>query len=104
MLSLEELSTAVERGEIDTVVVAFTDMQGRLMGKRMHGEFFVDEARAGHPIEGCNYLLALEMEMDPVPGYDIASWERGYGDFAMVPDFATMRRIPWLEGTALVLS
>ena len=104
VLTLDELAGLVEQGEIDTVVVAFTDMQGRLMGKRMHGEFFVDEARAGHPVEGCNYLLALDMEMDPEPGYDIASWERGYGDFSMVPDFATLRRIPWLEGTALVLS
>ena len=104
MLSLEELTRSVESGDVDTVVVAFTDMQGRLMGKRMHAEFFLEEALAGHPVEGCNYLLALEMEGDPVPGYDMASWERGYGDFSMVPDFATMRRIPWLEGTALVLS
>jgi glutamine synthetase len=104
VLTLDELSADVERGEIDTVVVAFTDMQGRLMGKRMHAEFFLEEARDGHPVEGCNYLLALEMEGDPVPGYEIASWERGYGDFAMVPDFSTMRRVPWLDGTALVLS
>jgi glutamine synthetase len=104
VLTLDALGGLVESGEIDTVVVAFTDMQGRLMGKRMHAEFFMEEALAAHPIEGCNYLLALDMEMDPVPGYDIASWERGYGDFAMVPDFATLRRIPWLEGTALVLA
>src|ERR1700680_580556 len=104
VLSLEELTRSVESGDVDTVVVAFTDMQGRLMGKRMHAEFFLEEAEAGHPVEGCNYLLALEMEGDPVPGYDMASWERGYGDFSMVPDFATMRRVPWLEGTARVLS
>jgi glutamine synthetase len=103
MLGLEELRSAVGRGEIDTVVVAFTDMQGRLMGKRLHAEFFVDELDAGHAVEGCNYLLALEMEMDPVPGYSIASWEQGYGDFDMVPDLTTLRRIPWLEATALVL-
>src|SRR5436309_5511004 len=103
MLSAEELRAAVEEGQIDTVVVAFTDMQGRLMGKRVHGEFFVDELAAGHPVEGCNYLLALEMEMEPTPGYEIASWEHGYGDFNLVPDLATLRRIPWLEGTALVL-
>src|SRR6187431_1228110 len=78
-------------------------MQGRLLGKRLHAEFFVDEMDAGHPVEGCNYLLALEMEMDPVPGYEIASWEQGYGDFAVTPDMGTLRRIPWLEGTALVL-
>src|SRR5881398_157110 len=102
MLTLEELRNDVEAGTIDTVVAAFTDMQGRLMGKREHAEFFVDET-AEHGLEGCNYLLGLDMEMDPQPGYAIASWERGYGDFALVPDLATLRRIPWLEGTALVL-
>jgi glutamine synthetase len=102
-MTLDDLAVAVDTGEIDTVVTAFTDMQGRLMGKRMHAEFFVEESRALHPIEGCNYLMALDMEMDPIPGYQIASWERGYGDFSMVPDFSTMRRIPWLEGTVLVL-
>jgi glutamine synthetase len=99
----DELKADVESGAIDTVVVAFTDMQGRLLGKRLHAEFFVDETSAGHAVEGCNYLLALEMEMDPVPGYSIASWEQGYGDFDLVPDLATLRRIPWLEATALVL-
>ena len=103
MISLEELRSDVESGAIDTVVVAFTDMQGRLMGKRLHGEFFVEEA-AEHGIEGCDYLLALEMEMDPVPGYALASWDQGYGDFRLAPDFATLRRIPWLQGTALVLA
>ena len=104
MLALDELKAEVEAGAIDTVVVAFTDMQGRLMGKRLHAEFFVEEIEAEHPVEGCNYLLALDMEMDPIPGYEIASWERGYGDFAMKPDLATLRRIPWLEATALVLA
>ncbi len=103
MLSYEELRELVATGEIDTVVVAFTDMQGRLMGKRLHAEFFVEEMDAGHGVEGCNYLLALEMEMDPVPGYAIASWEQGYGDFDVRPDMATLRRVPWLEATALVL-
>jgi glutamine synthetase len=103
MLTFEELRHLVAAGEIDTVVVAFTDMQGRLMGKRLHAEFFVEEMDADHPVEGCNYLLALEMEMDPVPGYEIASWAQGYGDFAIRPDMATLRRIPWLDGTALVL-
>ena len=98
MLTLAELTKAVEAGEIDTVVVAFTDMQGRLMGKRLHAEFFLEETTAEHPIEGCNYLLAVEMEMDPVPGYEIASWERGYGDFAIVPDLATLRRDPVARG------
>jgi glutamine synthetase len=103
VLSEQELREDVETGAIDTVVVAFTDMQGRLMGKRVDAEFFLGELEAGHPVEGCNYLLALEMEMDPVPGYEIAGWERGYGDFALSPDLASLRRIPWLEGTALVL-
>src|SRR2546429_3572459 len=102
MLSLDQLRADVESGAIDTVVVAFTDMQGRLMGKRLHGDFFLEQADAGHEVEGCNYLLALDMEMDPMPGYGIASWEQGYGDFGLEPDFATLRRIPWLEATALV--
>src|SRR3954467_13982348 len=104
MLTLERLRAEAQAGTIDTVVVAFTDMQGRLMGKRLHVEFFLDELDAGHGVEGCNYLLALEMEMDPVPGYALASWEQGYGDFDIRPDLATLRRIPWLEATALVLS
>ncbi len=103
MLTFPDLKELVATGEIDTVVVAFTDMQGRLLGKRLHGEFFVEEMEAENPVEGCNYLLALEMEMDPVPGYEIASWEQGYGDFAITPDMSTLRRIPWLEATALVL-
>ena len=102
MLTLEELRAEVENGSIDTVVAAFTDMQGRLLGKREQAEFFLDES-AEHGLEGCNYLLALDMEMDPQPGYAMASWERGYGDFHLRPDLATLRRIPWLEGTALVL-
>jgi glutamine synthetase len=102
MLTLEELRQDVESGAIDTVVAAFTDMQGRLIGKREHAEFFLDES-AEHGLEGCNYLLALDMEMDPQPGYAMASWERGYGDFHLKPDPETLRRVPWLEGTALVL-
>ena len=102
MLTIEELGEQVERGEIDTVVAAFTDMQGRLLGKREHAEFFLEES-AEHGVEGCNYLLALDMEMDPQAGYAMASWEQGYGDFVLTPDLATLRRVPWLEGTALVL-
>jgi len=101
-LTLDELKTEVEAGTIDTVVAAFTDMQGRLMGKREEAHFFVSES-AEHGLEGCNYLLALDMEMDPQPGYEMASWDRGYGDFHLLPDMATLRKIPWLEGTALVL-
>jgi glutamine synthetase len=103
MLKPDELRQAVEDGLIDTVVVAFTDMQGRLMGKRLHGEFFVEEGIGERGVEACNYLLALDMEMDPVPGYRLANWEQGYGDFGLAPDLATLRRIPWLEATALVL-
>ena len=103
MLSYDDLRAEVEAGAIDTVVVAFTDMQGRLMGKCLQAEFFLDEMDAEHGVEGCNYLLALEMEMEPVPGYALASWEQGYGDFDVRPDLATLRRIPWLEATALVL-
>jgi glutamine synthetase len=102
MLTLEELRAEVESGTIDTVLTCFTDMQGRLMGKRVVGEYFIEDA-ASHGIEGCNYLLALDMEMDPIPGYAMANWEQGYGDFHLVPDMETMRRIPWLDRTALVL-
>jgi len=104
LLTKEQLSADVKDGKIDTVVVAFTDMQGRLMGKRVDAEYFVESAAHGEPTEGCNYLLTVDMDMDPVPGYAMASWERGYGDFDLLPDFATLRRIPWLESTALVLS
>jgi glutamine synthetase len=103
VLTLKELEGAVADATIDTIVVAFTDMQGRLMGKRVHGEHFVAENLGEHGVEACDYLLALDMEMDPVPGYALANWESGYGDFALKPDLATLRRIPWLEATALVL-
>src|ERR671936_626638 len=102
MLSLDELRKEAKEGTIDTVVAAFTDMQGRLFGKRIQVEYFLDDVTE-HGIEGCNYLLALDMEMDPVPGYEMANWEKGYGDFAIVPDLATLRRIPWLDRTAMVL-
>jgi glutamine synthetase len=102
MLSLDQLRTEGDAGTIDTVLAAFTDMQGRLMGKRIDVSFFLDEV-AAHGIEGCNYLLALDMEMDPVPGYEMANWEDGYGDFALTADLETLRRIPWLDRTALVL-
>ena len=98
MLSLDELATEAEAGTIDTVVTAFTDMQGRLMGKRIDVSYFLDEV-VDHGIEGCNYLLALDMEMDPVPGYEMANWEKGYGDFGIAPDLTTLRRIPWLDRT-----
>ena len=93
MLSLDDLRKEAEAGTIDTVVTAFTDMQGRLFGKRIQVEYFLDEV-IEHGVEGCNYLLALDMEMEPVPGYEMANWEKGYGDFGIVPDMATLRRIP----------
>src|SRR5213593_4631127 len=102
-LSKDRLASDVAKGLIDTVVVAFTDMQGRLMGKRIDAEYFMESAGHGESVEGCNYLLALDMEMDPIPGYQMANWESGYGDFDLVPDFASLRRIPWLDATALVL-
>src|SRR6516165_74503 len=102
MLTLEELEGEIADGTIDTVVAAFTDMQGRLMGKRIQGEYFLEEVGA-HGLEGCDYLLALDMEMDPVPGYEMANWEKGYGDFGISPDLATLRRIPWLDRTALLV-
>jgi len=103
MLSLERLRVEVGEGGIDTVVLAFTDMQGRLQGKRLSAEFFLDEV-AEHFSEGCNYLLAVDVEMNTVGGYAMSSWERGYGDFVLVPDMATLRRVPWHEATALVIA
>ena len=103
MLSLEDLRNEADEGTLDTVVTAFTDMQGRLFGKRIEVEYFLEEA-ASHGVEGCNYLLALDMEMEPVPGYEMANWEKGYGDFGIQPDLTTLRRIPWLDRTAMVVA
>ncbi|MFE1234430.1 glutamine synthetase family protein [Streptomyces sp. NPDC059442] len=102
-LSVEELRTLVASGEIDTVVLAFPDMQGRLQGKRFAAPFFLDDV-LGHGTEGCNYLLAVDAEMNTVDGYEMSSWDRGYGDFAMHPDLATLRRVPWNEGTAMLMA
>ncbi len=100
-LTFDQLGKAVAAGDIDTVVVAFVDMQGRLIGKRFQAEYFVEAAHA--ETHGCDYLLADDIDMEPVPGYAAASWEKGYGDFVMKPDLATLRVTPWLEKTALVL-
>src|SRR6185312_8816038 len=102
LLTLEELRVAIGEGLIDTVVLAFTDMQGRLQGKRLSAEFFLDEV-AEHFSEGCNYLLAVDVEMNTVDGFAMSSWERGYGDFVLVPDMSTLRLMPWQEATAMVL-
>jgi glutamine synthetase len=102
MLGLPELGRAVEKGEIDTVVTAFPDLYGRLVGKRVTGAFFLEEV-ARHGTHACDYLLACDMEMDPTPGYAFASWETGYGDVHCVPDLATLRRAAWQPRTAIVL-
>jgi glutamine synthetase len=102
-MDLEALKAGVESGEIETVVLAFTDMQGRLQGKRLTGRFFLDEV-AGHGAEGCNYLMAVDVEMNTVSGYAMSSWEKGYGDFVMRPDLATLRRMPWEERSVLCLA
>ncbi|GAA2456471.1 glutamine synthetase family protein [Streptomyces lavendulocolor] len=102
-LDVEELRALVASGEIDTVVLAFPDMQGRLQGKRFAAPFFLDEVLE-HGTEGCNYLLAVDVELNTVDGYDMSSWAKGYGDFAMRPDLSTLRRVPWNEGTAMLVA
>jgi glutamine synthetase len=102
MLTRAELGELVARGEIETVLVAFTDHYGRMMGKRFDADFFLADA-AEHGAHACDYLLTVDMEMNPVPGYRFANWERGYGDVHLVPDMATLRHASWLAKTALVL-
>jgi glutamine synthetase len=102
-LSLETLRNEIETGDIDTIIVAITDMQGRLVGKRIHGQYFLDDVLQ-HGTEGCNYLLAVDMDMNTVSGYEMSSWERGYSDFVMVPDMSTLRRVPWQPGAAMLLA
>jgi len=102
-LTIEELRLAVEAGELDTVVLAIVDMQGRLQGKRLHAAYFLDEVLR-HGTEGCNYLLAVDVDMNTVSGYAMSSWERGYGDFVMAPDLDTLRRVPWEPGSAMLLA
>ncbi len=102
-MKLDELRDRVGAGEIDTVLLAMTDMQGRLQGKRLTATHFLREV-ADHGAEGCNYLLAVDVDMNPVDGYEMASWEKGYGDFAMRPDLGTLRPVPWHPGTAMCLA
>jgi glutamine synthetase len=102
-LTLDQLKTAIRQGAVDTVLLALTDMQGRLQGKRLSAQHFL-ETVVDHGAEACNYLLAVDVDMNTVSGYEMSSWERGYGDFEMQPDFRTLRSIPWLEGTALCLA
>jgi glutamine synthetase len=101
LLTLTDLAKLASLGEIETVVAAFTDHYGRLMGKRFDAQFFLDEV-AAHGTHSCNYLLTTDVEMDPTPGYRFANWELGYGDFHLVPDLSTLRRLSWLDKTAFV--
>src|SRR4029077_4685016 len=102
LLGVESLRNLIDEGEVDTVVVAFTDMQGRLQGKRMHAQFFLDTVLE-HGTEGCNYLLAVDVDMNTVDGYAISSWERGYGDMEFVLALPTLHPVPWMPGTAMVI-
>lgn len=102
LLTVENLSKLVKKEEIETVIVGFTDHIGRIMGKRFDAEFFVSEALT-HGTHCCTYMLTADMEMEPVPGYEFANWELGYGDFHLVPDISTLRVASWLDKTALVL-
>lgn len=102
-MDVAELHDEVRAGRIDTVLLAVVDMQGRLQGKRLSARYFLEEV-ARHASEGCNYLLAVDVDMNTVDGYAMSSWENGYSDFIMKPDMSTLRRVPWQEGTALVMA
>ncbi len=102
IISADHLRALVEAGDVDTVLVCFPDMQGRLMGKRVTGRYFCDSVLHG-TIEACDYLLAVDVDMTPLPGYTFANWDTGYGDMSAVPDLATLRLVPWIPKTALVL-
>ena len=103
MLDRERLERMVHDGDIDTILVVFPDMQGRFMGKRVMGDFFFEEILGDEGMHACNYLLTVDVDMEPLPAYRYANWDKGYGDFQMVPDMDTLRLIPWLEKTALVI-
>ena len=103
ILDAKQLEELAGSGEIDTVLCMFTDLQGRFMGKRVVPHFFLEEVLGEEGLHACLYLLAIDMEMEPLPGYEYASWETGYGDFRMVPDLSTLRWCPWIEKTAMVI-
>lgn len=103
LLAQTELESLIAAGDVDTVIVAFCDMQGRLIGKRVAARLWVEDV-AAHGAECCNYLLAVDVDMNTVDGYAISSWETGYGDMVMTPDFSTLRLVPWLPATALVMA
>ena len=102
-LSVDELDAAIAAGDIDTVIVAFADAQGRLVGKRVSARLFAEEVLP-HGAEACNYLLSVDVDMNTVDGYAMSSWEKGYGDMMLVPDPTTLRRVPWLPGSAMVIA
>src|ERR1044071_1369005 len=101
-LDLNALKQKISSGEIDTIIMAFPDTNGRLVGKRMVGQYFLEQC-TDEGTHGCNYLLTVNMEMDPLDGFKLASWDRGYGDFAIKPDMTTLRALPWQKATAMVL-
>ena len=102
-MNLDELRAEVAAGTVDTVLLAMADMEGRLQGKRLTAGYFLDQV-ADHGAEGCNYLLAVDVDMNTVDGYAMSSWETGYGDFVFKPDLATLRPVPWQPGTVLLLA
>src|SRR5215510_13541356 len=101
-MNLQILKNKIKSGAIDTVIVAFPDVFGRLVGKRFTGQFFLDSV-ARHGTHGCNYLLTVDIEMDPQDGFKLANWEKGFGDFELRPDFDSLRLVPWQPGAALVI-
>src|SRR6266487_4577413 len=103
MLTIEELQELARAGDVDTVLCMFTDLQGRFMGKRVLPDFFLEEVLGAEGLHACLYLLAIDMEMEPLPGYRYASWDTGYGDFRMIPDLTTLRWCPWIDKTAMVI-
>src|SRR3954447_4065523 len=102
-MELDELRDAVKDGTVDTVLLVIADMEGRLQGKRMTAAHFLDEV-VEHDAEGCNYLLAVDVDMDTVAGYDMTGWDKGYGDFVFKPDLETLRPVPWQEGTVMLMA
>src|SRR4029434_8233455 len=100
-MNLQTLKAKIAKGELDTVITVFPDVFGRLVGKRFTGKFFIDHV-ARNGTHGCNYLLTVNLEMDPLDGFKVANWEKGFGDFEFRPDFTTLRLLPWQPGAALV--
>src|SRR5258706_2504531 len=101
-MTLSQLTTQIRSGTVDTVIVAFPDVFGRLIGKRFTGKFFLDHV-AKQGTHCCNYLLTVNLEMDPMDGFKLANWDKGFGDFVMQPDLSTLRLVPWQPATALVI-